>query len=66
MSLIRSSLMFAALSFSIAVVMETASGTDGAFDRVLDRTQAEVENGVGVAVGLMERAGPALTNVASK
>jgi len=66
MSLIRSSLMFAALSFSIAVVMETASGTDGAFDRVLDRTQAEVEHGVGVVVGLMERAGPALTNVASK
>ena len=66
MSLIRSALVFAAMSFSIAVVMETASGSEGAVERVLGQVQSAMDRGAHVVVGLMKQVEPALVNVASK
>lgn len=66
MSLVRSALVFAAMIFSIAVVMETASGYEGAVQRVLDQMHASMDHGSHVVVGLMKQVEPALLNVASK
>lgn len=66
MSLVRSALMFTAMSFSIAVVMETASGYEGAVERVLDQVHTSMDRGAHVVVGLMKQVEPALVNVASK
>lgn len=66
MSLVRSALMFTAMSFSIAVVMETASGYEGAVERVLDQAHTSMDRGAHVVVGLMKQVEPALVNVASK
>ncbi|CAN7641550.1 hypothetical protein LJR129_004970 [Acidovorax sp. LjRoot129] len=37
MSILNSALTFAAISFAVAVVMETADGASGAVDRVVER-----------------------------
>jgi hypothetical protein len=66
MSLVRSALMFAAMSFSISVVMETASGYEGAVERVLGQVHSSMERGAHVVVGLMKQVEPVLVNVASK
>lgn len=66
MSLVRSALMFAAMSFSIAVVMETASGYEGAVERVIGQVHSSMDRGADVVVGLMKQVEPAVLNVASK
>lgn len=42
MSIIRSAYTLAAVSFAVAVVMETADGTDGSIERVLTRAYDKV------------------------
>lgn len=42
MSIINSAFTFAAVSFAVAVAMETADGTPGAVERVVERTTTTV------------------------